>query len=226
MHRWPVRFPWRSHALTLGHRFPAPVVGPAAAQDVLVAFAPHLRARCNRPPWWSVSRRSSSAVEMGPGGREGGSGGIGEGAGSVPRAMAVRRGPAPGPEDRALPTSREINRRVNTTPYRSDAQKLGSCRPVGHAGGGSPRHGGRLRGLRDRKYRRRWRACRSCRRRAMRIEVGTTMPGADYHAALTVQLGGRAWLLDMVCSTGRSRATPIFPRDIYTINEVGLWVRG
>jgi len=220
MHRW-LFVPLAFAALTLAAPVPAPVVGPAAAQDVLVAFA-HIAGAVH--PATVVERYLGDPRQLSKWARVADevARGIGEGAGSVPRAMAASSGTGAGPEI-GLADLAEINRRVNTTPYRSDAQNWGVvdlwATPAEFA-----RHGGDCEDYAIAKYVALRRA--GVPASAMRIEVGYDHARADYHAALTVQLGGRAWLLDMDVDRPIPRDTHLSLETIYTINEVGLWVRG
>lgn len=220
MHRW-LSVPLAFAAFALAAPVPAPVVGPAAAQDVLVAFA-HISGTV--PPAAVVERHLGDPRQLSKWARvaDDVARAIGEGARFEPLAVAAASGTATGPEF-GLAELAEINRQVNTTPYRSDAQNWGVgdlwATPAEFA-----RHGGDCEDYAIAKYVALRRA--GVPASALRIEVGYDHARADYHAALTVQIGGRAWLLDMDVDRPIPRDTHLSLETIYTINEVGLWVRG
>lgn len=123
----------------------------------------------------------------------------------------------------ALPTVAAVNRRINATPYRSDSENWGVgdlwATPAEFA-----RRGGDCEDYAIAKYV----ALRQAGvpASALWIEVGYDHARADYHAALTVELDGGAWLLDMDVARPIPRAEHRSLETIYTINEIGLWVRG
>lgn len=224
MHRW-LSVPAACAAVALAAPLLMPAGQPAAAQDVLVAFAhvpePGAATAPNAavverylgdPRQLSKWARVADAVA-----RE-----IAVPVASGPLALAAAHGGTGGPA-LGLADIAAINRRVNAMPYRADSENWGVgdlwATPAEFA-----RRGGDCEDYAIAKYVALRRA--GVPASALRIEVGYDRGRDDYHAALTVQLDGRAWLLDMDVDQPIARESHRNLVTIYTINETGLWVRG
>lgn len=220
MHRW-LSIPLAFAAFALAAPVPTPIGGPAAAQDVLVAFAlvPETAA-----PAAVVERYLGDPRQLSKWARiaDDVARDVGEGPRSGAPATATSSGTGVASEI-GLADLAAINRRINLTPYRSDSQNWG-VGDLWAAPAEFARHGGDCEDYAIAKYVALRRA--GLPASALRIEVGFDHARDDYHAALTVQLGGRAWLLDMDVDRPIAREDHRSLETIYTINETGLWVRG